>query len=163
MSIKHRLQTPTQFNFIIYTCFPSEKHTCSVGFFTFSEAEFTHKYLPNAEYRRKEQQKAQACILNRWNTVRWHIKVSTAQQSQINILMKKSEKTSLQRHWSQDLIKARLVDVWGHGASSQVGQVESCSHGNKAGCHLQDGQQPVCGVDHTVWCLEGTKITWDSF
>lgn len=56
-----------------------------------------------------------------------------------------------------NLIKARLVDVPERGAAGQVGQVESGSHGNKAGCHLQDGQQPLCGVGHAVWCLEGEE------
>lgn len=69
------------------------------------------------------------------------------------------KKLDWMRKGPQELIEAWLVDVWGHGAASQVGQVESGSHGNKAGCHLQDGQQPVCSIGHTVWCLEGKNIT----
>lgn len=55
---------------------------------------------------------------------------------QINIYVKKS----LQSKQPRDLVKGLVVDVGGHCVASQVGQVESSSHGNKAGGHFQDGQ-----------------------
>lgn len=56
----------------------------------------------------------------------------------LRINMSKKMKKS-QKQMTHELIKGWLVDVWGHGAASQVGQVEGSCHGNKAGCHLQDG------------------------
>lgn len=62
-----------------------------------------------------------------------------------------------ERKRPQELIKARLVDVRGHRAASQVGQVESGSHGNEASRHLQHGQQPLCSIGHTVGRLRGKE------
>lgn len=82
---------------------------------------------------------------------------------QINICMKKVREDIPSKKQPQELIKTWLVDVWGHSAASQVGQVESGSHGNKAGRHLQDGQQPLCNIGHTIWCLEGKNMKQDCF
>lgn len=51
------------------------------------------------------------------------------------------------------LVEAGLVDFERHGVAGEVRQVESRRHGNQASGSLQDGQQPLRGSAHTVWCL----------